>query len=79
VLADLMGQIHCDVIAFAGFDSRPQRTWFLAGEPCVRDALSRLTDLGADGAARLVRRTVRDLGMRSIPAGAYRSTRIRAA
>jgi DNA-binding NarL/FixJ family response regulator len=32
--------------------------------------LARLVDLGADAAARLVRRTMRELGIRSIPAGA---------
>jgi hypothetical protein len=29
LLADLMGQIRCDVIAFAGIDSGRQKTWFL--------------------------------------------------
>jgi DNA-binding CsgD family transcriptional regulator len=33
LLADLMGQIQCDVIAFAGFDSRRQKTWFLQAIP----------------------------------------------
>ncbi len=28
LLADLMGQIRCDVIGFAGFDSGRQETWF---------------------------------------------------
>ena len=27
LLADLMSQVRCDVIAFGGFDSRRQRTW----------------------------------------------------
>jgi len=39
-------------------------------EALLRDSLTRLTDLGAEAAARLVRRTMRDLGIRSIPAGA---------
>jgi DNA-binding CsgD family transcriptional regulator len=43
LLADLMGQIRCDVIAFAGFDSGRQQTWsaqFLpdGGEAVVADA-----------------------------------------
>ena len=29
LLADLMGQIRCDVIAFQGFDSGRQETWFI--------------------------------------------------
>jgi DNA-binding CsgD family transcriptional regulator len=33
LLADLMGQIRCDVIAFAGFDSGRQKTWFLQSIP----------------------------------------------
>jgi DNA-binding CsgD family transcriptional regulator len=36
LLADLMGQIRCDVIAFAGFDSRRQETWFLQAIPETR-------------------------------------------
>ncbi|HEY6811862.1 MAG TPA: AAA family ATPase [Propionibacteriaceae bacterium] len=39
-------------------------------EALLRESLTRLTDLGAHAAARLVRRTMRDLGMRSIPTGA---------
>jgi DNA-binding NarL/FixJ family response regulator len=44
-------------------------------EDNLRESLSRLVDLGADAAARLVRRTMRDLGMRSIPTGARLTTR----
>ena len=44
-------------------------------EALLRDSLSRLSDLGAEAAARLVRRTMRDLGIRSIPAGARTTTR----
>jgi DNA-binding CsgD family transcriptional regulator len=33
LLADLMGQIRCDVIAFEGFDSERQETWFLQSIP----------------------------------------------
>ena len=39
-------------------------------EALLRESLTRLTDLGAVAAARLVRRTMRELGIRSIPAGA---------
>jgi DNA-binding CsgD family transcriptional regulator/tetratricopeptide (TPR) repeat protein len=38
-------------------------------EPLLRESLARLSDLGAEAAARLVRRTMRDLGIRSIPTG----------
>jgi DNA-binding CsgD family transcriptional regulator len=44
-------------------------------ETLLRESLARLTDLGADAAARVVRRTMRDLGIRSIPAGARTATR----
>ena len=44
-------------------------------EDLLRESLDRLVDLGAEAAARLVRRTMRDLGMRSIPAGARTATR----
>jgi DNA-binding CsgD family transcriptional regulator len=44
-------------------------------EDNLRESLTRLVDLGADAAARVVRRTMRDLGMRSIPAGARTATR----
>jgi DNA-binding CsgD family transcriptional regulator/tetratricopeptide (TPR) repeat protein len=44
-------------------------------EANLREALARLVDLGAEAAARVVRRTMRDLGMRSIPAGARTATR----
>jgi DNA-binding CsgD family transcriptional regulator len=44
-------------------------------EANLRESLTRLLDLGADAAARLVRRTMRDLGMRSIPAGPRMATR----
>jgi DNA-binding CsgD family transcriptional regulator len=44
-------------------------------EALLRESLTRLSDLGAEAAARLVRRTMRDLGIRSIPAGARTTTR----
>ena len=44
-------------------------------EALLRESLARLTDLGAEAAARLVRRTMRDLGIRSIPAGARTATK----
>jgi DNA-binding CsgD family transcriptional regulator len=44
-------------------------------EPLLRDSLARLSDLGAEAAARLVRRRMRDLGIRSIPVGARTTTR----
>ena len=44
-------------------------------EPLLRESLTRLVDLGAEAAARLVRQTMRDLGMRSIPAGARPATK----
>ena len=44
-------------------------------EANLREALARLVDLGAEAAARVVRHTMRDLGMRSIPAGARTATR----
>jgi DNA-binding CsgD family transcriptional regulator len=44
-------------------------------ETLLRVSLARLVDLGAGAAARLVRRTMRDLGIRSIPAGARTATR----
>ena len=44
-------------------------------ETLLRESLARLSDLGAEAAARLVRRTMRDLGIRSIPAGARTTTR----
>src|SRR4029453_10939379 len=44
-------------------------------EALLRDSLARLSDLGASAAARLVRRTMRDLGMRSIPTGARTAAR----
>jgi DNA-binding CsgD family transcriptional regulator len=44
-------------------------------EAALRESLSRLTDLGAPAAARLVRRSMRDLGVRSIPTGARPTTR----
>jgi DNA-binding CsgD family transcriptional regulator/tetratricopeptide (TPR) repeat protein len=44
-------------------------------EALVRDSLTRLSDLGAEAAARLVRRRMRDLGIRSIPVGARTTTR----
>jgi DNA-binding CsgD family transcriptional regulator len=44
-------------------------------EDNLRESLTRLVDLGADATARSVRRTMRDLGMRSIPVGARAATR----
>ena len=44
-------------------------------EASLRESLTRLTDLGAEAAARLVRRTMRDLGIRSIPAGVRTAAR----
>ena len=44
-------------------------------EANLRESLSRLVDLGAEAAARLVRRTMRDLGIRGIPAGARTATK----
>jgi DNA-binding CsgD family transcriptional regulator/tetratricopeptide (TPR) repeat protein len=44
-------------------------------ETHLRESLTRLVDLGADATARLVRRTMRDLGIRSIPAGARTTTK----
>ena len=41
----------------------------------LRESLTRLVDLGAEAAARLVRRTMRDLGIRSIPAGVRTAAR----
>ena len=41
----------------------------------LRESLRRLVDLGADAAARRVRQTMRDLGIRSIPAGARTATK----
>lgn len=44
-------------------------------EELLRESLDRLVDLGAEAAARLVRRTMRHLGLRSIPAGARTAAR----
>jgi DNA-binding NarL/FixJ family response regulator len=44
-------------------------------EALLRDSLTRLSDLGAEAAARLVRQRMRDLGIRSIPAGARAATK----
>jgi hypothetical protein len=33
LLAELMGQIRCDTIAFQGFDCQPQKTWFVQAIP----------------------------------------------
>jgi DNA-binding CsgD family transcriptional regulator len=44
-------------------------------EPHLRESLARLSDLGAEAAARLVRQTMRDLGIRSIPAGTRPATK----
>jgi len=40
LLADLMGQIRCDVIAFAGFDSGRQETWFMQSIPDGGEAVA---------------------------------------
>jgi DNA-binding CsgD family transcriptional regulator/tetratricopeptide (TPR) repeat protein len=45
------------------------------GEAELRDALVRLDAMGASGTARIVRRMLRELGARSIPAGARSTTR----
>jgi len=44
-------------------------------EALLRESLTRLTDLGAGATARVVRRTMRDLGIRSIPAGGRTATK----
>jgi DNA-binding CsgD family transcriptional regulator len=44
-------------------------------EDLLRESLARLSDLGAAAAMHLVRRTMRDLGIRSIPVGARTTTR----
>ena len=44
-------------------------------ETHLRESLTRLVDLGADAAARRVRQRMRDLGIRSIPAGARTATK----
>jgi DNA-binding CsgD family transcriptional regulator len=44
-------------------------------EALLRESLARLSDLGAEAAARLVRQRMRDLGIRSIPTGARTATR----
>jgi len=44
-------------------------------EALLRDSLTRLSDLGAEMTARLVRQRMRDLGIRSIPAGARTATK----
>jgi DNA-binding CsgD family transcriptional regulator len=44
-------------------------------EAHLRDSLARLSDLGAEAAARLVRQTMRDLGIRAIPAGTRPATK----
>jgi DNA-binding CsgD family transcriptional regulator len=54
--------------------------WAIAMKPTkeeelLRESLDRLVDLGAEAAARLVRRTMRHLGLRSIPAGARTAAR----
>jgi DNA-binding CsgD family transcriptional regulator len=48
-------------------------------EALLREALKRLDGLGAVGAAAMARRKMRDLGVRSIPAGARATTRESAA
>ena len=44
-------------------------------EANLRESLSRLVDLGAEATAHLVRRTMRDLGIRGIPTGTRTATR----
>ena len=44
-------------------------------ETHLRESLARLSDLGAEAAARLVRQTMRDLGIRSIRAGTRPATK----
>ncbi len=44
-------------------------------EANLRESLSRLVDLGAEATARVVRRTMRDLGIRGIPVGARTATK----
>ena len=44
-------------------------------EASLRESLFRLVDLGAEAAAHLVRRTMRDLGIRGIPTGARTATK----
>jgi DNA-binding CsgD family transcriptional regulator len=44
-------------------------------EANLRESLSRLIDLGAEAPVHLVRRTMRDLGIRGIPAGARTATK----
>jgi DNA-binding CsgD family transcriptional regulator len=41
----------------------------------LRESLARLSDLGAEAAARLVRQSMRNLGIRSIPTGARTATK----
>lgn len=44
-------------------------------EPALRQALDICQDLGATATARIIRRTMRKLGIRSIPAGQHTATR----
>ena len=44
LLADLMSQIRCDVITFAGFDSGRQETWFLQAIPDRGEAMAEHLD-----------------------------------
>ena len=46
-----------------------------AEEPALRQALDICQDLGATAAVRIIRRTMRKLGIRSIPAGHHAATR----
>jgi DNA-binding CsgD family transcriptional regulator len=50
LLADLMGQIRCDVMSFEGFDSGRQDTWFLQVMRCCGDAVIQDVDEDADRA-----------------------------
>ena len=37
LLADLIGEIHCDSISLERYDSGPRRSWFLQGFPALTD------------------------------------------
>ena len=64
-LWDDLGLSYCAALAMLG-----------SGEEAVmRDALARLSALGATAAARLARRKMRELGIASIPAGTRATTR----
>ena len=44
LLADLMSQIRCDVIVFAGFDSGREETWFSQAIPDCGEAVTEDSD-----------------------------------